>query len=381
MKSLLGRLLLVLACMLGVGGATAEAVQDKVASIRLKDLGRIDGWRDNSLVGYGIVTGLAGTGDTLRNKAARQSVANLLSQFGISLSADQVQSRNVAAVMVLATLPPFAREGGRLDVTVASLGDARSLVGGTLLLAPLKGADDRVHALAQGPISVGGYKYDLYGNVVQKNHPTTGLIPAGAVVERAVATVDVSQGVALFVLKDPDYTTSQRIADSINSAMGEALARPRDAASVEIRMPQDAGSAQTVALLTRIEGLVVSPDQRARVVVNERTGMVVSGGDVRIAPVTISHGDLKIAISTDYLVSQPLPPLYGGDYGGRTVVVPQTSVDVTEGKPQTLSLSGANTVADLVRALGKIKTSTRDMISILQAMKAAGVLHADLIIQ
>ena len=377
----LARLLLAFACMASVAGWAAEPPRDK-GSIRLKDLGRIDGWRDNSLVGYGIVTGLAGTGDTLRNKAARQSVANLLLQFGISLGTDQVQSRNVAAVMVLATLPPFAREGGRLDVTVTSLGDARSLVGGTLLLAPLKGANDRVHALAQGPISVGGYKYDLYGNVVQKNHPTTGLIPAGAVVERAVATVDVSQGVALFVLKDPDYTTSQRIADSINRAMGEALARPRDAASVEIRMPSDAGGAQTVALLTRIEGLAVSPDQRARVVVNERTGMVVSGGDVRIAPVTISHGDLKVTISTDYLVSQPLPPFYGGgDYGARTVVVPQTSVDVTEGQPQTLSLSGASTVADLVRALGKIKTSTRDMIALLQAMKAAGVLHADLIIQ
>ena len=299
--------------------------------MRLKDLGRIDGWRDNALVGYGIVTGLAGTGDTLRNKATRQSVANLLSQFGISLGTDQVQSRNVAAVMVLATLPPFAREGGRLDVTVTSLGDARSLVGGTLLLTPLKGANDRVHALAQGPMSVGGYKYDLYGNVVQKNHPTTGLIPAGAVVERAVATVDVSQGVALFVLKEPDYTTSQRIADSINRALGEALAQPRDAASVEIRLPSDAGGAQTVALLTRIENLAVEPDQRARVVVNERTGMVVSGGDVRIAPVTISHGELKVAISTDYRVSQPLPPLYGGgDYGARTVVVPQTSIDVTE---------------------------------------------------
>src|SRR5262245_26525379 len=224
--------LLALAVLTGIASA-----QENSPQVRLKDLGRIDGWRDNSLVGYGIVTGLAGTGDTLRNKAARQSVANLLSQFGISLSTDQVQSRNVAAVMVLATLPPFAREGGRLDVTVTSMGDARSLVGGTLLLTPLKGADDRVHALAQGPISVGGYKYDLAGNVVQKNHPTAGLIPAGAVVERAVATVDVSQqGTALFVLKEPDYTTSQRIADSINKALGGAAAQPRDASSVEIRL-------------------------------------------------------------------------------------------------------------------------------------------------
>lgn len=388
-RRLIARGSLVLACVLSAALLAAsptplwaaDAARGAGTPVRLKDLGHIDGWRDNALVGYGIVTGLAGTGDTLRNKATRQSVANLLAQFGISLSTDQVQSRNVAAVIVLATLPPFAREGGRLDVIVTSLGDARSLVGGTLLLTPLKGANDRVHALAQGPVSVGGYKYDVSGNVVQKNHPTTGLIPSGAVVERAVATIDVSQGMALFVLKDPDYTTSQRIAESINRAMGEALAQPRDAASVEIRMPQAAGGAQSVALLTRIESLGVDPDQRARVVVNERTGMVVAGGDVRIAPVTISHGELKVAITTDFRVSQPLSPLFGGGYGARTVVVPQTSIDVTEAEPHTVSLSGAKTVADLVRALGKVKTSTRDTIAILQAIKAAGALYADLIIQ
>ena len=174
----LGRWLIVLlVCALLPLAAVLAADAPPRSQVRLKDLGRIDGWRDNALVGYGIVTGLAGTGDTLRNKATRQSVANLLSRFGLSLGSDQVQSRNVAAVMVLATLPPFARAGGRLDVTVTSMGDARSLVGGTLLLTPLKGADERVHALAQGPISVGGYKYDLAGNVVQKNHPTAGLVP------------------------------------------------------------------------------------------------------------------------------------------------------------------------------------------------------------
>jgi flagellar P-ring protein FlgI len=379
----LGRCLIVLVCALLPLAAVLAADPPARAQVRLKDLGRIDGWRDNALVGYGIVTGLAGTGDTLRNKATRQSVANLLSQFGLSLGAEQVQSRNVAAVMVLASLPPFAREGGRLDVTVTSMGDARSLVGGTLLLTPLKGANDRVYALAQGPISVGGYKYDLAGNVVQKNHPTAGLVPAGAVVERALATIDVSQqGVALFVLKEPDYTTSQRIADSINKALGSASAQPRDAASVEIRMQPAADGAHNVALLTRIENLAVEPDQRARVVVNERTGMVVAGGDVRIAPVTIAHGELKVAITTDFRVSQPLPPLLGGGYGARTVVVPQTSIDVSEPGPTTLSLAGgANTVADLVRALGKVKTSPRDTIAILQAMKSAGALYADLIIQ
>jgi flagellar P-ring protein FlgI len=382
-KTVLRCWLIALCCALLPVAAVMAADPPGRSQVRLKDLGRIDGWRDNALVGYGIVTGLAGTGDSLRNKATRQSLANLLSQFGLSLGTDQVQSRNVAAVMVLATLPPFAREGGRLDVTVTSMGDARSLVGGTLLLTPLKGADDRVHALAQGAVSVGGYKYDLAGNVVQKNHPTAGQVPAGAVIERALATVDVSQqGIALFVLKEPDYTTSQRIADSINKALGTTAAQPRDAASVEIRMQAAADGAQRVALLTRIENLAVEPDQRARVVVNERTGVVVAGGDVRIAPVTITHGELKVAITTDFRVSQPLPPLLGGGYGARTVVVPQTSIDVTESGPTTLSMGGgANTVADLVRALGKVKTSPRDTIAILQAMKTAGALYADLIIQ
>jgi flagellar P-ring protein precursor FlgI len=350
--------------------------------VRIKDLGRIDGWRDNALVGYGLVTGLAGTGDSLRNKATRQSVANVLSQFGISLSSEQVQSRNVAAALVHATLPPFSREGGRLDVTVTSLGDARSLVGGTLLLTPLKGADNRVHALAQGPVSVGGYKHDAFGNLVQKNHPTTGLVTGGAVVERAVATSDVANGVALFVLKDPDYTTSQRIADAINRALGAGSAPAIDPGTVEIRLSPGAERTQTVARLTQIENLGVEPDQRARVVINERNGMVVAGGDVRIAPVTISHGELKVSIVTDYRVSQPMAPLVsGGNYGAQTVVVPQTTIDVAEGGAQNVTLPGASTVADLVRALARVKTTPRDTISILQAIKAAGSLYADLIIQ
>jgi flagellar P-ring protein precursor FlgI len=368
---------------------SAAAADGAKGQVRLKDLGRIDGWRDNSLVGYGLVTGLAGTGDSLRNKATRQSIANMLTQFGINLSSDQVQSRNVAAVMVMATLPPFAHEGSKLDVTVTSLGDARSLLGGALLLAPLKGPDNRVHALAQGPISVGGYKYDLFGNVVQKNHPTTGLIPAGAVVEAGVPTHDLTpQGTALFVLSDPDYTTASRIADSINRAFAQRLAKPKDAATIEILVPLAESRDESVSFLTRIENLAVEPDQRARVVINERTGMVVSGGDVRISQVTIAHGELKVSIVTDYNVSQPYPavvapygPVIGGVGGGRTVVVPQTRIDVTENETHSVSLPGNDTVADLVRALGKIKTSPRDMISILQGIKAAGALHADLIIQ
>ena len=364
----------------------ALAVESK-GDVRLKELGRIDGWRDNSLIGYGLVTGLAGTGDSPRNRATRQSIANLLSQFGVVLPNDQVQSRNVAAVMVLATLPPFASPGSRLDVTVNSLGDARSLLGGTLVLAPLKGPDGKVHALAQGSVSVGGYKYDAWGNVMQKNHPTVGAIPGGATVELGVPTRDVGPtGRALFVLANPDYTTASRVADSINRAFGTGIARSRDASSVEILVPEAEKGIDTVSFLMRVENLAIQPDQRARVVINERTGMVIAGGDVRISQVTISHGDLKIAVTTDYLpaeVGAPLAPVYPGypGYLGRSVLVPEVNLEVNESEARTVSLQGNSTVADLVRALAAIRTSPREMISILQGMKTAGALYAELIIQ
>jgi flagellar P-ring protein precursor FlgI len=383
---------LLLAPLAGFAASAAEPMQ-----VRLKELGRLDGWRDNALVGYGLVTGLAGTGDSFRNRTTSQSISNLLSRFGLSLTSEQVQSRNVAAVMVTASLPPFARAGGRVDVTVTSLGDARSLVGGVLLLSPLRGPDARVHALAQGPISVGGYKYDLFGNVVQKNHPTSGAIPGGAVIEAGVDTKVVSQaGTVTFVLNDPDYTTASRVSEAINIAFGQPIARPRDAGSIEVSVPAAESDGEPVTFLRRVENVSIAPDQRAKVVVNERNGTVVSGGDVRISKVTIAYGDLKVSITTDYGVSQPYPgvsggygPRYGGyapgyggyASGGRTAVVPHTRVEVDEVEAQSVSLEGQTTVADLVRALNRIKTSPRDMISILQSMKTAGALHAELIIQ
>ena len=350
--------------------------------VRIKDLGRIDGVRENQLVGYGIVTGLAGSGDSSRSRATRQSIANLLSQFGLYVPNDQVQSRNVAAVMVMAKLPAFVVAGDRVDVVVTSIGDARSLLGGTLLLTPLKGADAVVHALAQGPLSVGGYKYDLNGNVVQKNHPTVGAIPSGATVELAVATEVVKDDHLSFVLSDPDYTTASRVADSLNTTLGSgAVARAVDAGRIEIAIPPDE-RARLVTYMTRIENVSIEHDQRAKVVVNERTGTVVSGGDVRISHVVVSHGDLKVSITTDYLVSQPTGVAFTGP-GVRTAVVPRTRIEVQEapadGNVAVVEVS--NTVADLVKALARIKTQPRDMISILQGIKAAGALHADLIIQ
>lgn len=378
MKRALALWALGLALVAGAAALTALPVYGE--AIRIKDLGKFAGWRDNALVGYGLVTGLAGTGDSSGNKATRQSIANLLSQFDFVIAPDQIQSRNVALAIVTATLPPFARAGDAIDVTVTSLGDARSLVGGSLLMTSLKGPNQRVYALAQGAVSVGGYKYDLNGNVVQKNHPTVGSIPGGATVEVGVTSQMVAaDDTVTFVLLEPDYTTATRAAESINAAFGPATASPADAAGVAIHVPP-AERAQIVAFLTRVENLAIEPDRRAKVVINERTGTVVAGGDVRISRVAISHGDLKVSIATEYQVSQPLT-VGRANPGIRTQVVPNTRVDVEERNETGFVVSPSSTVAELVQSLTRIKTNTRDIISILRAIKAAGALHAELVVQ
>lgn len=360
--------------------APAQAADRAPESVRIKDLGRVQGWRGNTLVGYGIVTGLAGTGDSPGNAATRQALSNVLSQFNLAVPASQIQSRNVAVVMISAELPSFAREGDTLDVTVTSSGDARSLVGGSLLVAPLHAPNGRVYALAQGPLSVGGYRYDANGNVVQKNHPTVGSVPNGARVEvEARAEVPPDQKTLTFVLTDPDYTTASRMAAAINAHVGAPLASARDAEGVDIRIPAES-RAELVAFISRIEAIEIQPDQRARVVINERTGTVVSGGAVRISPVAISQGDLKIAITSTSSVSQP-SEIVGANPGVRTAVVTNTTVDVGEPQAAGYVPPGATTVADLVQSLNRVKTNTRDIISILRAVKAAGALHAELVVQ
>lgn len=361
-------------------GACALSTCAHAETVRLKDIGRFDGWRENPLTGYGLVTGLANTGDSANNKATRQSIANTLAQFDVAVQPDEVLSRNAAAVIVTAKLPPTARAGDTIDVTVTSIGDARSLAGGSLLLAPLKGPNGKVYALAQGALFVGGYKYDANGSVAQKNHPTVGSIPAGATVEVGVrATVLRPDHTVLFALADADFTTSSRIAEAINAAFDQPIARPQDAEGVEIRVAE-ADRERLVQFLTRIEQLGVEPDNRARVVVDERTGTVVSGGDVRIAPVVVSHGDLKVSIVTDNAVSQPLLVRQTGP-GVRTEVVANSRLDVLEKTETGFVSASSNTVADLIQALTRIKTTTRDIISILRAIKKAGALHADLVIQ
>lgn len=349
-------------------------------SLRIKDLGKMAGWRENSLLGYGLVSGLAGTGDSARSKSTRQSIANLLSRFDLTIAQEDVQSRNVAVVLVTASLGPFARPGDTLDVTVTSVGDARSLVGGSLILAPLKGPDGRVYALAQGALSVGGYKYDLNGNVIQKNHPTVGSIPNGATIEVGVASDVLSaQNTVTFVLADADYTTASRVASAINTGLGAKLAQVQDAGGIEIQVPLER-RARLAEFLAQLENVQVEPDRRARVVINERTGTVVTGGDVRIAKVAISQGDLKVSIVTDnsagqtLVLSRPSALINNGS-------VSNTRVSVEEKSEGGFVAATNNTVADLVQALNRIKTNTRDIISILRAVKAAGALHAELIVQ
>ncbi|WP_240702186.1 flagellar basal body P-ring protein FlgI [Trinickia terrae] len=349
------------------------------AEVRLKDLGRFLGWRENMLVGYGIVSGLAGSGDTPRNQATRQALSNMLSQFDLNVTHDQIQSRNAAMVMVTASLPPAANVGDTLDINVTSMGDARSLAGGTLIMTSLRGPDRKVYALAQGPVSVGGYRYDANGNLKQKNHPTVGIVPRGATVEVAVRADLVAQdGHLKFVLTDADATTARRIEQRVNQALGVGAARALDADTIEIRTPAD-GVALT-HYVARIEALEVTPDQSSRVVVNERTGTVVAGGDTRIAPITISHGDIRVTVTTQYSASQPNLVSFTGP-GVRSLVVGNSELSVEE-PGQTVAASFPHgTVGDLVAALAKTRVSTRDVIAILQAIKAAGALHADIIIQ
>ncbi|WP_332826883.1 flagellar basal body P-ring protein FlgI [Ramlibacter sp.] len=350
----------------------------KEAPMRVKELGKVQGWRDNILVGTGIVTGLAGTGDSAANRTTRQALSNVLSQFSLSVPPEQVNSRNVAVVMVSAALPAFAREGDTLDVTVASSGDARSLLGGNLLLTALRAPNGRVYALAQGALSIGGHRYDANGNVVQKNHPTAGAIPNGATVEVGMAGVQVAPSQVTFVLNEPDYTTATRIVAAIHAQVAPGIARARDASGIDIDVPAELRQ-ETVAFLSRVENVSVEPDRRARVVINERTGTVVTGGDVRISRVAVSHGDLKISIASQNSVSQPAFVGVAGR-GVTTAMVTNTQIDVEE--PSGVAyLAAAGTVSDLVQSLARMKTSTRDIISILRAIKAAGALHGELVVQ
>lgn len=371
------RFLLLLLFAFSAMPASAASVSH---ATRIKDVARVAGVRDNPLTGYGLVFGLSGSGDSQRNKATIQSVANTLRNFGVNVDIGDLYSRNVAAVLVTAKLPAFAEPGMQLDVQVASSGDARSLTGGTLMLAPLSGPDGRIYAIAQGAISVGGYQFEAITASVQKNHPTVGWIPSGATVEQAAPLRVAGDGQVLSILlNEPDFTTASRIALAINANVMGVRATAEHAGKVAVHFSQM--PTNLVAEISRIENVSVNPERRSRVVINERTGTVVAGGDVRLGQVTISHGELRVEISTKYSVSQPDGILIRPAGGIRSVVVPESTIETREGVAPMVSVAEGATVADLISALKAVKLTTRDVIAVLQSIKAAGALDGELVIQ
>jgi flagellar P-ring protein precursor FlgI len=371
----MGWLRAILAATLLFAAAPAFAAGE----VRIKDMGHFLGWRENALVGYGVVTGLSGTGDMPRNEATQQSLRNVMARLGITLSPDQIQSRNVAVVMITATLPPTANVGDKIDITVASVGDARSLAGGSLLMAPLYGPDQKAYALAQGSLLVGGYRFDANMNQQQRNFPTTGQIPGGATIEQAVrSTVLDGEGNLTFVLSEADFTTISRVADGVDRLLGQGSARILGADSLVIA--SSALKADPFRTIASIENVRVTPDGLARVVINERTGTVVAGADVQISSVVVSKGDIRVTVSIDNQASQPtVYGLAGADV--RSLVVANTKLTVTKPQEDAVVRFPNTTVGDLVEALRALNVDTRGVISVLDAIKSAGALHADIIVQ
>lgn len=366
------RLVLIAGLLAALFAATPVVAGE---TVRIKDLGSFQGWRSNPLVGVGVVTGLAGSGDSPRNQISRQATANVLGRLGLNIPSAEVQSRNVAAVTVTATLPPSANVGERIDVTVSSIGDARSLVGGTLLMTVLQGPDQRPYALAQGPVVVGGYRFDSNQNLQQRNFPASGMVVRGATIEAAAeAELLRADGVLTFLLKDADFTTAVRIADGINDAVGADVARPEGADAVSIR----ATGADLYRMIARIENVSISPDISAKVVINERTGTVVAGGGVRISEVVVSQGDIKVSVTIDNQASQPAAYSLSGQ-GVRSLVVTNTRLDVSG--QDAVARFPNTTVADLVEGLSRVNVNTRGVIAVLQALQAAGALHAEIVVQ
>ena len=346
-----------------------------MAQVRVKDVARVHGVRDNDVYGYGLIVGLNGTGDrSTASPFTPQTIANMLQRLGIAVPPLALNSKNVAAVMVTAKLPPFVKTGTTLDVLVSSLGDSSTLQGGTLLLTPLQGPDGRTYALAQGPISVGGVAASGgTGDSVQKNHPTVGRIPGGALVEREVPAALDPAAFSLTLLQG-DFTTAVRLAEAVNGAGMGSLARAVNPTTVTVTVPP-AEQYRLMEFISRIEALTLRVDAPARVVINERTGTVVLGSQLRIATVAIAHGNLIVQIKNETQVSQPgaFAPI-----GSQTVVVPKSDVGVKEEKSQLAVVREGASIGDVVQGLNSLGVTPRDLISILQAIRQAGALMADL---
>ncbi|MEP6716179.1 MAG: flagellar basal body P-ring protein FlgI [Terriglobia bacterium] len=353
---------LLIFCALSAAGTT-----------RLKDLVSIEGVRDNQLIGYGIVVGLAGTGDKRTTVFSSQSLANMLERMGVAVSANAIRVANMASVMVTGTLPPFAQPGTKIDVTIAAIGDASNLQGGLLLLTSLRGANGQIYAVAQGPVVTGGFVAGRGGTSQTVNHPTVGRSPNGATVERAAPSVEPTTLVRL-QLRNSDFTTSSRVAAAINKQFAAAapIARSENAAAIAVTTPPE-WKGRVSEFIAGLEELRVEVDAPARIVVNERTGTIVIGKEVRIAPVAILQGNLSVEIQTKLLVSQP-----GALAAGTTEVVPQVNVAAKDEPTRNVVLKEGATVEELVRALTAIGSSARDIIAILQNLRAAGALDAEL---
>lgn len=355
--------------------AAAAAAQEAP----LKGLGRFEGWRENALIGYGIVVGLAGSGDSSRSGVTRQALRNVYSRLGAVVSDQDISARNVAVVVAIANLPASANVGDRIPVTVSSTADARSLAGGTLLMTPLVGPDGRPYALAQGPLVAGGDSFESQLNLSQRNYPTTARLDAGATIETAVnAHVLSDDGELGFFLFEPSFTTASRIAAAIDARFGAGVARASSADEVRIRFDADAGDLAT--FVSALENLTVEPDLFPRVVINERTGTVVAGGGVTISSVVIAQGDVRVTVTAENSASQP--SFIDGFAGGiRSLVITNTRLDVERGSDDIVASFPNTSVADLVQGLARARVDTRRMISILQAIRSAGALHADIIVQ
>ena len=351
--------------------SAANVVPSLDQIVRIKDVARIEGARSNQLFGYGLVVGLDGSGDSQQTGFTTQSIANLLQKFGVNLDAARLKVKNVAAVIVTADLPPFLRPGSKIDVLVSSLGDSRSLQGGTLLQTPLQAANGRTYAVAQGSVSVGGFTAGGGGATVTKNHTTAGRVPGGAIVEQEVPATMNNAGVVNVLLSNPDFATSVRIAQSINTGLASNCATALDAATVQVRTD---ATQNVTGLVATIGDFTVVQSIIAKVIVNERTGTVVISGPVKLSPVAIASGNLSVEVSTEFTVSQP-PPF---SKKGETVVVPQTSVSAKEDDPRLVYLKNGSTLDDLVKSLNVLKVTPRDIVAILQALKQAGALHAEL---
>ncbi len=341
---------------------------------RIKDLTMIAGARDNQLVGYGLVTGLAGDGD--KNPVYTiQSIANMLQRFGVNVPAAALSSKNVAAVMITADIPAFVKNGTRLDVTISTIGDAKTLQGGVLLQAPLLGADGKVYAVAQGPLAVGGFIGGNGGAGVQKNHPTVAQISGGALVEKEIPTEIVRNNFVELLLREPDFTSAARLALAVNNVFTNS-AEALDSTSIRIRVPEGFEKSP-VGFIALIEGIEVQPDIPARVIVNERTGTIVATSRIRIAPCAVSHGELTISIANTDEVSQP----NAFSQTGNTAKTTRTDTKIEEKKAHFVTLSEMPTIEKVAAGLNAIGVTPRDMMAIFQAMKQAGALQAELIMR